>query len=373
MPFSQTPTRLGGRHTDILLIALPIILITFQLALPDYQPSAIELVLLILQAPCLILALRLPQIAALSYVLISISSTLLGGALGLTSFLALVLIALLLRKNVVIWALAVGCASGFSGFYETATRTFDFDHTSVLVWGLLLLTAIAIGLWLRHSDNRAVAAQQQLLDRREKVAGILHDSIAANLSAITTKLEALAFQHEDTNPTLAQDLSTVADSARTTITHTRQLLDSLTTDRIDLGDQTACVASLGELIDKAVHCLTTQGFRVAPVLFLQAHPYPLPTLRILDHAVTEAVTNIIKYATPHSTITLEVTEGSKGTTIAFENFYHRRPPTNDSSRMGLRLLRQDLDASSGDLSLMSTDETWTAVMTIPHPNSLELH
>ena len=229
MPFGQSPTRLGGlRTTTIILIALPIILIGLQLVLPNYQPSTIELVLLILQAPCLLLAPRLPQIAALSYVLIPITITLLGGALGLTSFLALVLIALLLRKNVVIWALAVGCASGFSGFYETTTRTFEFDHVSLLVWSLLLCTSFAIGLWLRRSDYRVTAARQRPQDHQEEMAVVLHDSIAANLSAITTKLEALPFQPEDNDPVLAEDLSRVADTARVTIKHTRQLHNSLT-------------------------------------------------------------------------------------------------------------------------------------------------
>ncbi|WP_426716127.1 histidine kinase [Corynebacterium auriscanis] len=176
----------------------------------------------------MLLAPRLPQIAALSYVLIPITITLLGGALGLTSFLALVLIALLLRKNVVIWALAVGCASGFSGFYETTTRTFEFDHVSLLVWLLLLWASLVVGLWLRRSDYRAMAAQQELRDRQETMAGILHDSIAANLSAMTIKLEALAFQPEDNVPVLAEDLSRVADTARVTIGHTRQLHNSLT-------------------------------------------------------------------------------------------------------------------------------------------------
>lgn len=301
------------------------------------------------------------------YVLISITITLLGGALGLTSFLALVLITLLLRKNAVIWALAVGYASGFSGFYNPSTHAFEFDHIAVLVWSLLLCASFAIGLWLRRSDYRATAIQQELRDRKETMAGILHDSIAANLSAITTKLEALAFQNEKNNPDLAQDLSTVADTARITITHTRQLLDSLTTSRLEMDDQAACVASLGELIDKAVHSLTNQGFRVVPKLSLQAQPYPLSTLRILDHAVTEAVTNIIKYATPYSTITLEVTENSANTTITFTNLYRPRSSTNDSSRMGLWLLRQELDALAGELSLTSTNETWTAVMTIPRP------
>ncbi|MCX2163966.1 hypothetical protein, partial [Corynebacterium auriscanis] len=100
--------------------------------------------------------------------------------------------------------------------------------------------------------------------------------------AITTKLEALAFQNEENNPDLAQDLSTVADTARTTIT-------------------------------------------------------------------------------------FEVSEGSEGTTIAFTNLYRPRSSMNDSSRMGLRLLRQDLEALAGELSLTSTNETWTAAMTIPRP------
>ncbi|WP_426704982.1 histidine kinase [Corynebacterium auriscanis] len=229
MPFGQSPTRLGGlRTTTIILIALPIILIGLQLVLPNYQPSTIELVLLILQAPCLLLAPRLPQIAALSYVLIPITITPFGGALGSTSFLALVLIALLVRINRVIWILAVVCVSGFSGFYDSVSGTFEFDHVSLLVWSLLLCTSFAIGLWLRRSDYRATAARQQPQDHQEEMAVVLHDSIAANLSAITTKLEALAFQPEDNDPVLAEDMSRVADTARVTIKHTRQLHNSLT-------------------------------------------------------------------------------------------------------------------------------------------------
>ena len=366
MPFRQSPARLRNRRITVLtLVALPVLLIACQVLLPDYRPSSFEFLLLIVQAPCLVFAHYRPQPAALFYCLVCITMTLVGGALGLTSFLALVLIALLLRKDMVIWAVAVVCVSGFSGFYNATRGAFELDHVSVVVWALLLCAAIVIGWWLRHVDLRAGVAQRELRQRREAMALMVHDSIAANLSVMTTKLEALAFQQEDNDPVLAGELSAVADTARVTITHTRQLLDSLTTDRLQMDDQAACAASLGELIDKAVHSLTAQGFPVSPVLCLQAQSYPLPTLRILDHAVTEAVTNIIKYATPRSKITLTVTEWSSETSISFENLYRRQTSGSDSSYMGLRLLRQDLDALDGQLALTSTDETWTATMTFP--------
>lgn len=50
-------------------------------------------------------------------------------------------------------------------------------------------------------------------------------------------------------------------------------------------------------------------------------------MRILAHAVAEAVTNITKHATPYSTITLTVIESSSETSISFENLYRRQAST----------------------------------------------
>ncbi|MCI0159126.1 hypothetical protein KNO15_20685 [Leifsonia shinshuensis] len=171
------------------------------------------------------------------------------------------------RWSVVALAFAVGVGLSIAGLLcylygadrgEPAVRTTLFIALP-FVGAFLWLTGTYIGLRLRAGRDRLALARTTaeleraevdatVTEERERIAQDVHDIMAHSLSVILAQADGARFLADERPDAVPASLATIAETARTSLTEVRVLIETLVSD--PQGHSTPALADLDELVQR---------------------------------------------------------------------------------------------------------------------------
>lgn len=268
-----------------------------------------------------------------------------------------------------------------TAYYIDLPEALTIDAIPGIAFELALL-GIAAGIGFlrlqitRQEKGRADNQQRVEQALRIGVTGYLQDNLARMLTEIVRRADSLELESDD--PLSIRHTSrAIAKSGRTAIRDLHDLMDQL--KETDLSGSSANnmwrIASLEDTINSAAGHLKTVGFDVHCSGIGSLKRADTPVESVFAVAITEITTNIIKHATPASTVTIVAEEGDTETTFDFRNEYqqntaealpelHTMPGANLGTGAGN--LKERMEDIGGSAYISSTDSTWHVRITVPH-------
>lgn len=212
----------------------------------------------------------------------------------------------------------------------------------------------------RALDDNAVlqrrlveTAHEQGADReRARIAAEIHDTLAADLSAVVAQLEALLGETRD--PAVEARARTALTPARSALTQAR---DSVTTLRAEHASGATLPDAVADVVQEVAHDSGTQ-VRTA----VDGEPVTVPdaVATALLRATGEAVRNAVRHADADSVV---VTVSFLGETIAIDVVDDGRGFDTGAQRTGngLAIVTERLEQVGGRAALTSTPGSGTAI------------
>lgn len=243
----------------------------------------------------------------------------------------------------------------------------------ILMLALLVAAGFVAGYWLRRYVDERDAALNQLWEEklraaeetrqfRNSLAVQLHDSLAGTLSVVASLSEIISTELPPESP--------LRSRAELLGTQTRNALGELR-DVIQILDYRHGTAptqlDLGKLIEASQAITAGAGL----TLELEYDPeelraLPLQTQELLETVLRETTTNLVKYAAPSEPATLSITSAEGVVEFMAKNPYaDSLEDAVMSSGMGLRLLRDRVEAAGGALDVWSGNGWWYVNAEIP--------
>ncbi|MEH0146681.1 histidine kinase [Corynebacterium sp. Q4381] len=241
------------------------------------------------------------------------------------------------------------------------------DDLATAVFLLLLLAAAwASGTALRNAmkvRSEAYARyKQQLDDERERTVKALHGSVAASLTSVVLRSEALAMAGNAEDAASAQ---LIAEDARRAMHEVRELIRFMRSDdalAVLAPAEVTPFASLQELTE----VLRSHGFTVIesglePAVFKGAS---------LPHAAEvcrEMQTNLLKYADPSRPVIVAAVADDGAVTVAVQNMIApRQRNVHMTTGIGLEDIEALVAADGGSFSSGFEGDTWRYELRIPN-------
>ncbi|MEJ5929198.1 histidine kinase [Corynebacterium sp. H128] len=307
---------------------------------------------------CVPFAAFSPRTATWFYLLLftfTIFSDLNPGILTLT---AIVLLAILVAQHKHVTGFIFAALIVLLGFYSPEHHRLEGDPESFIVFTAMLVFASVIGWWIDRSRRQQRRREETSNLRRRELAALLHDTVAADLTSLTVRLEALAI----TTPDKASQLQTCAQLARKTMADTRTLLQELN----EPIDQTTSrpVPALNETLHEVTELLRSHNFNVQTTTELTSFPSQEHINRALHQCLHEIATNAIKYAAPSSTILFTAFIDNERIEITMTNEYSPNHNIKNSSKLGLESIRKRLAAINGVMTIQQTSKQWKIALAI---------
>nr|WP_240393958.1 histidine kinase [Corynebacterium lactis] len=265
--------------------------------------------------------------------------------------------------------------------YDINQDTFARDFVATAITTVLFLTFYGIGAMRHNNKKQAEIAQQEatkaLHQQRLELATFLHDSIAKSFTRVTMQSQSLAIEFEDENRRLSDNLNDIAETSREGLLQLRQLLALLKTN--DDGDEQALSSAIGQdepiptvdkVLDQARQELEETGFTVSLESTITEHPTLSQISEVISPAMSEVCTNIEKYGTPGSAVTIAAAgDRAVGYTITVTNRIAEDSPqtlprTVLSSGFGLSALRRRTRLLAGSVETAEKDGLWTTTITL---------
>lgn len=255
------------------------------------------------------------------------------------------------------------------GLIDRSSEGFIADGTTVVVWVLFLGIGAAAGWALgRRARQRAELAAQweaHAEKQREDLTRVLHDSVAATLTAIVMGSERLALTHRE-DEELAAELGGLASDARHA---TEQVRSLLTLVNAPGGSTKTDAPSIGQSVREAARRLRTQGFKVNVTDSMGETPIAHAVAEVCHRAIGEAVTNIMKYADPGSLVRITVGNKESGFIVRMSNRV-ARPESRGrvgrsgvlSSGLGMPMIRRSVTGVGGSMCTEQDGDTWTTTL-----------
>ena len=340
------------------LMTIAVLLCAFRL-LPFGNTDAVGVALFIVQAACLPLAVQYPRGSAALYSLSFAVAIVLGYSPGIMLFAVLFLIVTITSVGRHGAAIALTLVVTILGFYSADEQRFIVDSTALLIFFFLAISALSTGWWIWRVRKQRVEDNIKADLRRREITSLLHDTVAADLTSLIVKLEKLAI----TTPERSDELTHAAQTARSAVTHTRALLGELNAPESERGS-TASVP-LSTTLNRIIDELQSHGFRVDSTVRLNP-PVSSSLINLaLERTLKEATTNIIKYATPASEVTLNAHADRDDIDITIGNVHRRQRSSAGSSKLGLQTMQSNLEAISGTLTIENDPQRWILRLNIP--------
>ena len=265
----------------------------------------------------------------------------------------------------ILYNVGYGWAAFGAVLINTAAGTIGFTTTLlpvILLQGFLVLLARRIRA---QEEERAAHTKereellQQAIDasdaERKRIASDLHDGVVQTLAGLAFSLAARG-SGKDPDPLLNE----AADTLRSSVTDLRTLM-------IEIAPPDLAVSGVDSALRKLLEPLPGKGieveFEAAPATHLPADKTSLvfrvaqeAIRNVVNHSQATKVTTTLRYVDGH--VTLNVKDNGKGFSAA------DRSRRRDEGHVGLSLLNNAVEASSGRLSLESEPGHGTSLMLV---------
>ncbi|MFI1716239.1 sensor histidine kinase [Streptomyces sp. NPDC053513] len=203
----------------------------------------------------------------------------------------------------------VWLATGAAGYVLEAFRPAGYTsvHTLLLVLsGVLLLLASAVRargdaqrrLAEQETISEAERARRTLLEERARIARELHDVVAHHMSVITVQADSAPYRIPELPEAAREEFSSIAASARESLTEMRRLLSVLRSDGGE-GERAPQpgLDRVQQLVEATVRAGVPAELRLAADLGEVPQAVDLSAYRI----VQEALANVVRHAPGAST------------------------------------------------------------------------
>lgn len=242
----------------------------------------------------------------------------------------------------------------------------DID-TAVFV-ALMFATAWAGGTALRNTlTTRAkdsAAFQQQLEEERDRTVKALHGSVAASLTSVVLRSEALAMSSAGGAAASAQ---LIADDARRAMQEVRALIRFMRDDDEEAlqtsGTQPA--APICEALSDLADALRSHGFTVIET-GLNTHVLGDVQLGHIESVCRELRTNILKYADAKKPVIVAAVRDEEAVTVAVQNaIAARQRDVHMTTGIGLEEAEELVRLDGAVLRHGYKDDVWRSDLIIP--------
>ena len=272
----------------------------------------------------------------------------------------------------VVLAFAVG-AAGFLGSDRSLSALLEY----LIIEGLSLVFAIALGLWITRITDQSMG-RQRLIDElratqhqvamlsqdagvtseRERLAREIHDTIAQDLTGLVL-LAQRASRELSLGDTAAasEQLVILEEGARTALAETRALVASTSPPSLDDGGIAAALERLGERFERETSIAVSVRTDVATTLDRDLEV-------VLLRCAQEGLANVRKHSgASRAALTLVATPTERSLQVSDNGagFDATRP----SAGYGLSGMRERLALVDGTLDLESGEDGTTLLVTLP--------
>lgn len=240
-------------------------------------------------------------------------------------------------------------------------------YTAVFV-ALMFATAWAGGTALRNTlTTRAedsAAFQQQLEEERDRTVKALHGSVAASLTSVVLRSEALAMSSAGGAATSAQ---LIADDARRAMQEVRALIRFMRDDDEEAlqTSGTQAAAPICEALSDLADALRSHGFTVIET-GLNTHVLGDVQLGHIESVCRELQTNILKYADAKKPVILAAVRDEEAVTVAVQNaIAARQRDVHMTTGIGLEDAEELVRLDGAVLRHSYEDDVWRSDLIIP--------
>ncbi len=304
------------------------------------------------------LALRFPTIACTLFTVCFAALVMSGRSPGLLFFVVFLLVFVVAAQGRLVLAVLTFSFVGLLGFYSSELGTFTFEVVSGLLFALFGAIALSAGYWYFRHDELSKAREAFVRQRNEQVQQLLHDSVAADLTAMVVRLEGMAIR----KPELSTELGECAHLARRSIKQTRALIDRY--EEFTNAETKSSPHQLLKSLRAFESRLSGNGFTVNIVKRIDCLPEQAASNDALHQCLGEIATNIIKYGDPRTEVKLECSSTSDELNLRIENGISNAERSSNSSMFGLKSVFSAMDAVSGKASFRAEGDVWISQLTL---------
>ncbi len=305
------------------------------------------------------LAAYLPTAAVLGCLILLAFVNLSGHSPDLLTLTAVLLVTVVTAQHKYKTAVVFAAITTLLGFFSPDQKSLSMDPQSVTTFTLMMVSAFAAGWFIARMHTKEMRQKFQMRKRQVEVAGFLHDMVAADLTALIARLEALAISM----PEKEQALQRCATTARKSMGDIRTLVDELNAQTINHPQVTE--PALTMTVMQTARSLQEAGFHVETTTTIRVDPGAESIKRALTQCLSEASANIIKYAVPYSTVSITATANTEEVTVTLANTYRLGRGRAGSSNFGLDSMQRTIAIVGGSMTLDSTDARWTITFQVP--------
>ena len=240
------------------------------------------------------------------------------------------------------------------------------DPVTAALFGILMLAAGAAGWALRHSAQRREAEserlQQRIEEERERAVLALHGSVAASLTSVVLRSEALAMSGDQQ---VAQAAQLIASDSRRSMQEVRDLIRFMRGDDSAQTQESHPDVSVLDAFTSLAEDLRGHGFTVVES-GLSSEVLRNAELEPVSQVCRELATNILKYGDPACPVIVAALRGDNGVAVAVQNtIAARQRDTHMTTGIGLRETRDLVAAHGGTLTWNTEGGTWRYELTLP--------
>lgn len=282
--------------------------------------------------------------------------------------LALLALTAVLSSRLPIWQAGL---LGLILWYLAQTELADgvlvpSDPVTAVLFGILMLAAGAAGWALQHSAQRREAESERLRQRieeeRERAVLALHGSVAASLTSVVLRSEALAMSGDEK---VAQAAQLIATDARRSMQEVRDLIRFMRGDDSPQTQEPTPNVSVLDAFTALAEDLRGHGFTVVES-GLSSEVLKNSQLEPVSQVCRELATNILKYGDPACPVIVAALRGESGVTVAVQNsIAARQRDTHMTTGIGLRETRDLVASHGGTLAWNTEGGTWRYELTLP--------
>ncbi|MDN6494257.1 MAG: histidine kinase, partial [Corynebacterium casei] len=247
-----------------------------------------------------------------------------------------------------------------TGFYSPANKELVFDAHSLTVFLFMLIAAATVGRAIYTLRTKEHERQVTAQNRKDKMVSLLHDSVATDLTALISRLEALKIEY----PSATSSIQTCSDKARHAMDSTRELLREKDASP-SLSKPKTTTLSITTVIVEAIQELKSHGYTVKssiePIPKCHSNYYG----QVIQECLKEAITNVIKYASPASLVELNVKSNKNVLCISIQNTLSTIHNIDSSNGLGLESLRQKLSFIGASINIHNSKNHWKIAFKIP--------
>lgn len=388
-PRSASPARRPRVGADLWVLVASLVVVALNFLLEPQEVRLFTILMGLALSILLAAAVKFPRITAPLFIVTLLIATLFSS----TEFAAFTIMAPVFCGVIAysgrLW-LTIMCTALLGGWGmldpagdTLATSLKTTDPMAVVIWTLFLSAATALGWFLGYKDRQrrdlTEEWRRELETKQGQLAESLHDNVASSLTSVVMKSETLGLQIDalrkrqpETGATVSSDdladlgmresLDFIAEEGRTAMTQLRELLNALTTTDWQKPGNPALRPA--ESVEQAIRLLKNHGFTVqfrneAQATSLSSREFAalLPDgnqqRMLIQRALFEGTTNILKYAKPGSTVEFAIRSSRRRVILYIRNLCKAadelpaKRKTIMSSGLGLESLTQWANRTKG--------------------------